>query len=133
MTPKTPPAAWDRHALEVARGIASLDRAKIPPAQFVSIIQAALVDAMRMAREETDLQWATELRKCVKPETGIPHQWDGEGERCTVCGDKDWFAGPTCNGRVSKDGGKTRPLSAESVAHKGSDSAGIGQQENAPC
>jgi hypothetical protein len=20
------------------------------------------------------------------------HQWDRDGERCTVCGDKDWYA-----------------------------------------
>lgn len=26
------------------------------------------------------------------------HQWDGDGERCLKCGDKDWFAGPTCSG-----------------------------------
>lgn len=70
MTLKTPPAAWDRHALEVARGIATLDRSKIPPAQFISIIQSALVDAMMMARAETDLQWATELRTCTKSQTG---------------------------------------------------------------
>lgn len=25
------------------------------------------------------------------------HQWDRDGERCTVCGDKDWMGGP-CNG-----------------------------------
>lgn len=26
-----------------------------------------------------------------------PHKWDGDGERCEVCGDKSWFAGPVCN------------------------------------
>jgi hypothetical protein len=26
----------------------------------------------------------------------LQHQWDGDGERCTRCGDKDWFAGPEC-------------------------------------
>lgn len=25
-----------------------------------------------------------------------PHKWDIDGERCEVCGDKDWFAGPVC-------------------------------------
>jgi hypothetical protein len=53
MTPKTPPAAWDRHALEVARGIASLDRAKIPPAQFTAIVQTAIVGAMMLAADES--------------------------------------------------------------------------------
>lgn len=35
-----------------------------------------------------------------------PHKWDDAGERCTVCGDKDWMGGgcshphqePNCNG-----------------------------------
>lgn len=27
----------------------------------------------------------------------IEHIWDEDGERCTRCGDKDWFAGPYCN------------------------------------
>lgn len=25
-----------------------------------------------------------------------PHQWDDSGERCTKCGEKDWFASPGC-------------------------------------
>lgn len=53
MTTRTPPADWDRHALEVARGIASLDRSKTRPAQFVAIIQEAIVDAMMRAADET--------------------------------------------------------------------------------
>lgn len=28
------------------------------------------------------------------------HQWDGDGERCLKCGDKDWFAGPVCKGKA---------------------------------
>lgn len=66
MTLKTPPAAWDRRALEVARGIATLDRSKIPPAQFIAIIQSALVDAMMRASDET----LAELRTCAKSQTG---------------------------------------------------------------
>lgn len=27
----------------------------------------------------------------------ICHTWDEGGDRCTKCGDKDWFAGPYCN------------------------------------
>ncbi len=27
----------------------------------------------------------------------IGHTWDEDGDRCTRCGDKDWFAGPLCN------------------------------------
>jgi hypothetical protein len=27
-----------------------------------------------------------------------PHRWDGPGERCLDCGDKDWMAGPYCSG-----------------------------------
>jgi len=53
MSKRTPPAEWDRHALEVARGIASLDRSKLPglTTQFVSILQSAIVDAMMMVAE----------------------------------------------------------------------------------
>ncbi|WP_176077480.1 hypothetical protein [Burkholderia dolosa] len=51
MSPRTPPADWDRHALEVARGIASLDRSNIPAAQFRAIVHTAIVDGMLMAAE----------------------------------------------------------------------------------
>ncbi len=52
-TSTTPPAAWDRHALEVARGIASIDRSKLPglTTQFVAILQEAIVESMKMAAE----------------------------------------------------------------------------------
>ncbi|SKC78442.1 hypothetical protein SAMN05445504_2393 [Burkholderia sp. CF099] len=54
MPAKTPPAAWDRHALEVARGIASIDRARLPGSttQFVAILQCAIVESMMIAAEE---------------------------------------------------------------------------------
>lgn len=26
------------------------------------------------------------------------HEWDDTGERCRKCGEKDWFAGPVCDG-----------------------------------
>lgn len=53
MSKRTPPAEWDRHALEVARGIASLDRSKLPglTTQFVAILQSAIVDAMMMVAD----------------------------------------------------------------------------------
>lgn len=53
MTRKVPPADWDRHAQEVARGIATLDRSKIPVAQFTAIIHEAIVDAMMLVADET--------------------------------------------------------------------------------
>jgi len=53
MKPKTPPAEWDRHALEVARGISQLDRSKIPPAQFTAIVHEAIVDGMMRAAESS--------------------------------------------------------------------------------
>lgn len=30
----------------------------------------------------------------------MSHSWDETGERCTKCGDKDWFAGPVCDGDI---------------------------------
>ncbi|WP_227242433.1 hypothetical protein [Paraburkholderia caribensis] len=54
MSAKTPPAEWDCHALEVARGIASIDRARLPGSttQFVAILQTAIVQSMMMAADE---------------------------------------------------------------------------------
>jgi hypothetical protein len=55
-TAKTPPAAFDRHALGVAKGIAAIDRSKLPglTTQFVAILQSAIVESMMMAAEETN-------------------------------------------------------------------------------
>ncbi|HIE4429998.1 TPA: hypothetical protein ACXM9H_000969 [Burkholderia multivorans] len=51
MSTRPPPAEWDRHALEVARGIASIDRSKIKPVQFVDVLHQAIVGAMFVASE----------------------------------------------------------------------------------
>lgn len=61
MSSKTPPAEWDRHALEVARGISQLDRSKIPPAQFTAIVQEAIVDGMKLAADESSLTAAPSI------------------------------------------------------------------------
>lgn len=55
--PKTPPAEWDRRALEIARGIASIDRSKLPGLtnQFVAILQEAIVSAMTFAVDTAPL------------------------------------------------------------------------------
>lgn len=38
-----------------------------------------------------------EMVKGAAPgEVAKEHQWNEEGDRCVVCGDKDWFAGPHC-------------------------------------
>ncbi|CAG4887884.1 hypothetical protein [Paraburkholderia saeva] len=68
MSLKTPPAAFDRHALEVARGIASIDRSKLPglTTQYVAILQEAIVQSMMMAADEV----RAELRNCEKTQTG---------------------------------------------------------------
>ncbi|WP_175784632.1 hypothetical protein [Burkholderia ambifaria] len=64
MSKRTPPAEWDRHALEVARGIASLDRSKLPglTTQFVAILQSAIVDAMMMVAEGSLARPAVTIR-----------------------------------------------------------------------
>ncbi|MDE1009995.1 MAG: hypothetical protein OSB38_30485 [Paraburkholderia fungorum] len=41
------------------------------------------------------------LPTCEKSQTEASHQWNEEGECCVICGDKDWFAGSFCKGRVS--------------------------------
>lgn len=53
MTTKTPPVAWDRHALKVAKGIATIDRSKLPglTTQYVAILQEAIIASMWMAAE----------------------------------------------------------------------------------
>ncbi|WP_281441181.1 hypothetical protein [Aeromonas veronii] len=30
------------------------------------------------------------------------HEWDDSLERCVKCGDKDWFAGPVCEGKMGE-------------------------------
>lgn len=52
--PKTPPAEFDRHALEIARGIASIDRSRLAgsTAQFVAILQEAIVQSMQIAADD---------------------------------------------------------------------------------
>jgi hypothetical protein len=62
------PAEFDRHALEVARGIASIDRARLPGSttQFVAILQTAIVQSMMMAAERspvTDAEMAKAMRE----------------------------------------------------------------------
>ena len=44
----TPYADFDRYALEIARGLAQIDRNRLRGGteQFVAVLQAALVDAM---------------------------------------------------------------------------------------
>ena len=41
------------------------------------------------------------------------HEWDDSLERCLKCGDKDWFAGPKCDGRMEP----SKPAPHE-VSHK---------------
>lgn len=43
------PAEWDRHALEIARGVAAIDRSKMKPAQFVDAVHHAVMSAMQVA------------------------------------------------------------------------------------
>ena len=34
-----------------------------------------------------------------KVQQPVPHKWDGDGERCSKCGDKDWMADDSCSER----------------------------------
>ncbi|WP_157641650.1 hypothetical protein [Burkholderia ubonensis] len=49
MSLRTPPAEWDQHAWDVARGVAAIDRSKLKPAQFVDAVQHAVLGAMQVA------------------------------------------------------------------------------------
>ncbi|VWB88651.1 hypothetical protein BLA13014_04104 [Burkholderia aenigmatica] len=44
-------AEWDRHALEIARGVAAIDRSKMKPVQFVDAVHHAIVGAMYVAAD----------------------------------------------------------------------------------
>lgn len=33
----------------------------------------------------------------------MSHEWDRDGEKCLKCGDKDWFVGSVCEGRMGQD------------------------------
>ncbi len=52
--------------------------------------------------------------KAIDSEERLHHQWDGDGEYCERCGDKDWFAGPECKPAVK--GHACRPEDREMVA-----------------
>ncbi|KWI89577.1 hypothetical protein [Burkholderia ubonensis] len=43
------PAEWDRHAWDVARGVAAIDRSKLKPSQFTDAVQHAVLGAMKVA------------------------------------------------------------------------------------
>ncbi len=45
------------------------------------------------------------------------HVWDGDGERCLRCGDKDWFAGPVCKGRLQAATTETEAELAATLPH----------------
>jgi hypothetical protein len=51
MSRPTPPSDFDEHALDMAKRIASIDRARLPGStpQFIAVVQCALVDAMMLA------------------------------------------------------------------------------------
>ncbi|TAM15951.1 MAG: hypothetical protein EPN65_16690 [Pandoraea sp.] len=53
MTPRTLPVELDRHALSVARNIATVDRNRLPGAeeQFIAILHEAIVASMWVAIE----------------------------------------------------------------------------------
>jgi hypothetical protein len=48
MNKPLPPSDFDNYAMDMARRIASIDRARLPGStpQFIAVIQAAMVDAM---------------------------------------------------------------------------------------
>ncbi|KVP11980.1 hypothetical protein WJ85_17260 [Burkholderia ubonensis] len=46
-----PPEKWDRHAWDIARGIADIDRSKLKPSQFIDAVQHAILSAMQIAAE----------------------------------------------------------------------------------
>ena len=49
MSTRTLPAEWDRYATEVAQGLASIDRSKMKPSQFVGAVHHAVIGAMQVA------------------------------------------------------------------------------------
>ncbi|MDN7913699.1 hypothetical protein [Burkholderia cepacia] len=51
MSTRSLPADWDRHALDVAHGVAAIDRSKMKPVQFVDAVHHAIVGAMYVAAE----------------------------------------------------------------------------------
>lgn len=60
-----------------------------------------LLDAERAenSRLEGELARSQQAAPADAASAGIQpraHNWDGAGERCTDCGDKDWMAGPVC-------------------------------------
>jgi len=54
---------------------------KIPPAK---------------AQQGLQQDWIGFWKRCLKNDgpAKYEHQWDGAGEKCLKCGDKDWMGGP---------------------------------------
>ena len=92
----------ERTALEIADKLDYLTRSvmsihNIPTLPKLCDCGEKAADMLRQQHAEiADLQ----RLQCDCVEEKLHHQWDGDGERCERCGDKDWFAGPECKPAV---------------------------------
>lgn len=74
------------------------------------VIAAAPIDALGTGEATDCAPWSIRdevvdgltrlLTASPAPERSAKrHNWDDAGERCLDCGDRDWFAGPVCEGK----------------------------------
>ena len=107
-----PIQAWLAHVDVPADGLTMRELLR---ATRLAIVMAAAVIGGEKGRPDSKVYAPPDLSG--QPPTDIypaQHQWNSDGERCEVCGDKDWFAGPVCCPPVS--GHACRPEDRAMVA-----------------
>jgi hypothetical protein len=123
MSKPTPPADFDDYALDMARRIASVDRARLKGGdeQFKAYVQITIVDAMLFASA-----YCREPHVMVKSNTIVmsPAMPLADHEMDVLRAIASRLKG---NGLDSDDGARIRPLQADSHTHQGTDVAANGR------
>jgi hypothetical protein len=119
----TPPAYFDEHALEAARRIASVDRARLKGGddQFKAFVQVTIVDAMLFASAYAREPHVTVKGNSIMMSPAMPMA-DHEMDVLRAIASR--LKG---NGLNADDDGQSRPLSAHAHAHRGSDATRNGR------
>lgn len=123
MSRPTPPAEFDEYALDMARRITSIDRARLPGStpQFLAVVQCALVDAMMHAAGTALEPHVTVKASSIVFSPAMPIA-DHEMDVLRALAHR-----LKSNGRDTGADGAISPLSADAHVHQRSDAAGNGR------
>lgn len=86
-------AEWLCNCSDLEMGDGDTARDKVPA--YVSVMAEAAAEIVRLRGEVKKLAAAVPVPRDPKA-----HQWNDDGERCLICGDKDWMGGP-CSGPIA--------------------------------